>query len=157
MGSLGWAARDNKTPTRTSLHHRALLLLSAPFVSPQRERFLLATDGQIVSGVVIEEESQYIVNKRVGALRFPKKRVEGVFDSILAVYQYKLAQFPESDADERFKLARWCLSVKLTAQAKEQLTKVARDQFPESTGPGSCCYRSTRRPPASLSASETRR
>ena len=122
VGSLGWAARDNvgadgpPAPGSTPPIGTAL--------SPQRERFLLLTDGQIISGVVTEEESLYVLTRRVGVLRFPKKRVEGVFDSILAVYQHKLAQLPESDADERFKLARWCLNAKLTAQAKEQLTKV---------------------------------
>jgi hypothetical protein len=124
VGSLGWAARANNNADADEPPPPGSPPPIGAVLSPQRERFLLATDGKIVSGVVIEEESQYIVNKRVGALRFPKKRVEGVFDSILAVYQHKLAQFPESDADERFKLARWCLSVNLTAQAKEQLTKV---------------------------------
>ena len=65
-----------------------------------------------------------MVTQRVGVMKFPKNRVEGVFDSILDVYHYKRDQLPEGDSDECFKLARWCLNFKLTDQAREQLTKV---------------------------------
>jgi hypothetical protein len=122
VGSLGWAARDNAGADEPPAPGSTRPISTA--LSPQRERFLLLTDGQIISGVVTEEESLYVLTKRVGVLRFPKKRVEGAFDSILDAYEFKLAQLPERDSDERFKLARWCLNVKLTAQAKEQLTKV---------------------------------
>jgi len=122
VGSLGWAARDNAGADEPPAPASAPALGSVR--TPPRERFLLLTDGQIIQGVVSEEESQYTLTQRVGVLRFPKKRVEGTFDSILDVYQYKLGQLPEQDPDECFKLARWCLNVKLTAQAKEQLTKV---------------------------------
>ncbi|HKI21440.1 MAG TPA: hypothetical protein VKA15_26330, partial [Isosphaeraceae bacterium] len=103
VGSLGWAARDNAGADEPPAPASAPALGSV--LTPPRERFLLLTDGQIIQGVVSEEESQYTLTQRVGVLRFPKKRVEGTFDSILDVYQYKLRQLPEQDSDECFKLA----------------------------------------------------
>jgi hypothetical protein len=115
LGSLGWAARDNAGADEPPAPASAPGLGS--ILPPPRERILLLTGGQIIQGVVSEEDSQYTLTQRVGVLRFPKNRVEGAFDSILDVYQYKLGQLPEQDSDECFKLARWCLNVKLTSQA----------------------------------------
>jgi hypothetical protein len=122
VGSLGWAARDNAGVDEPPAPASGPALGAVR--TPPREQILLLTDGQTLLGIVSEQESQYTLTQRVGVLRFPKTRVEGAFDSILDVYDYKLRQLPERDSDERFKLARWCLNVKLTAQAKEQLTKV---------------------------------
>jgi hypothetical protein len=92
--------------------------------SPSVERFLLLSNGQIVQGVVSDDKAQYQVVQRVGVLRFPKKRVEGVFGSVREIYQYKLEQLPERDSEERMKLAHWCLNRQMIPQAREQLTKV---------------------------------
>ena len=146
VGSLGWAARDNNNADadEPSISLPAATPPSGSVLSPQRERFLLLTGGQVISGVVTEEGSQYVLTNRVGVLRFPKKRVEGAFDSILDVYQYKLAQLPDRDSDEHFKLARWCLNYKLTAQAKEQLTKVLELNSQNRRGRSSCWTSSIR-------------
>ena len=92
--------------------------------SPAVERFLLLSNGQIVQGVVSDNEAQYQVVQRVGVLKFPKKRVEGVSALCREIYQYKLDQLPERDSDERMKLAHWCLNHQMIPEAREQLTKV---------------------------------
>ena len=92
--------------------------------STPAERFLLLTNGQLIKGVVSERATDYQVSQRVGAMSFPKRRVEGAFDTIADAYQYRVEQLPGSDTEERMKLALWCLNLKLTAQAKDQLVKV---------------------------------
>ena len=84
-------------------------------------RIVLLTDGHIVKGLVREEESPVVVTQPVGAMRFPRRRIENVFGSIQEVYKYKLEQLPENDFDERMKLARWCLEQKMEMEAREQL------------------------------------
>jgi len=92
--------------------------------SPSAERFLLLSNGQIVQGVISDDKVQYKVVQRVGVMKFPKKRVEGVFASVREIYRYKLVQLPERDSDERMKLAHWCLNHQMIPEAKEQLTQV---------------------------------
>ena len=108
--SLADEPRDSTAPPAAS---------SAP-----PERYLLLTNGQLIKGVISERETDYQVGQRIGAMSFPKRRVEGAFDSIADAYQYRVKQLPERDTEERMKLALWCLNLKLKAQAKEQLTKV---------------------------------
>ncbi len=92
--------------------------------SPSVERMLLLSNGQIVQGVISDDNLQYQVVQRVGVLKFPKKRVEGVFGSVREIYRYKLEQLPERDSEERMKLAHWCLNRQMIPEAREQLTKV---------------------------------
>src|SRR6516164_9506860 len=54
------------------------------------QRLLLLTNGQILQGVVSEDQTQYQVAQRIGKLKFPRNRVEGVFGSIREIYRYKL-------------------------------------------------------------------
>src|SRR5262249_49093568 len=89
-----------------------------------RERYLLLSNGQIMQGIVSEDQGQYQVLQRIGVLKYPKKRVEGVFGTIREIYRYKLEQLPESDSDERMKLAHWCLNHRMIPEARDQLTKV---------------------------------
>jgi hypothetical protein len=94
---------------------------------------LLLANGRLLQGIISEEGSEYQVTGPVGMMRFPKKAVEGLFNSVREAYQYKLEQLPDRDTDERLKLARWCLSQKLTAEAKEQLVAIL--QVEPSHGP----------------------
>jgi hypothetical protein len=89
-----------------------------------QERFLLLTDGRLIHGVVSQEDSSYVVDQRLGVIRFSKNSVEGVFRSIGEAYRHRLEQLAERDPAERMDLARWCLNLNLTAEAKEQLRKV---------------------------------
>jgi hypothetical protein len=91
--------------------------------SSSEERLLLLSNGKVQQGIISEDQTHYQVTQRIGVLKFPKKNVEGVFGSIREIYQYKLQQLPERDSDERLKLAHWCLSHQLRAEAREQLSK----------------------------------
>ncbi len=88
------------------------------------DRHLLLTNGQLMKGVVQEEETGYSVAQRAGIMRFPKSRVEGVFNTPREAYEYKLSQLPERDPDERMKLAHWCLNLDLKDEAREQLRQI---------------------------------
>jgi hypothetical protein len=87
-------------------------------------RYVLLMNGRLIPGVVSETESEVVVEQRVGTMRFPKKQVEGSFDSIRQAYEYKLSQLPERDSEEQMKLALWCLHLKLTAEAGQLIHSV---------------------------------
>jgi hypothetical protein len=119
LTSLGWAtARDRVDADEPISQDTSAAAPALP------ERYLLLTNGQLIQGIVSQEGPEYLVAQRVGTMRFPKKRVEGAFGSVREAYQYRLEQLPERDSDERMKLALWCLHLKLTAEAREQLNKV---------------------------------
>jgi hypothetical protein len=90
----------------------------------KQPQYVLLTDGRMVRGVLSEEDNMVVVTQPIGAMRYPKKRVEQVFPSLRKVYEYKLEQLPENDADERIKLARWCLAQNLEPEARQQLAAV---------------------------------
>ncbi len=92
--------------------------------SSSAERFLLLSNGQILQGVVSEDQAGYRVAQRVGVLKVARKRVEGVFGSVREIYRYKLDQLPERDSEERMKLAHWCLNHQMIPEAREQLSRV---------------------------------
>jgi hypothetical protein len=123
MGSLGWAAGRNVAHADEPVRPN-----SSPVITPQaqEERYLLLANGQLVQGVITENESEFLVEQRVGVMRFAKKRVEGAFSSIREAFEYRLAQLPNGDFDEGMKLAFWCLNLKLTSEAKEILTEVVK-------------------------------
>ena len=89
-----------------------------------RDRYVLLTDGKLIPGIVSETESEYVIEQRVGTMHFPKKRVEGAFDSVRKAYEYRLSQLPDRDSEERMKLALWCLHLKLTVEAGQLLESV---------------------------------
>ena len=89
-----------------------------------REEFLLLNDGRLIQGVVSREGSVYVVTKPIGVMRFPKKIVEGKYESLQATYEHKLVQLPDDDPAERVKLAKWCVANNLIPEANEQLHKV---------------------------------
>ena len=89
-----------------------------------RERYLMLTNGQLIKGVLSETDTECLVEQKIGVMHFPKKRVEGSFDSLRQAYEYRLAQLPDRDSDESMKLALWCLNLKLTAEARALLTAI---------------------------------
>ena len=88
------------------------------------DRYLLLTDGRLIRGVISHDETTYTVTQKLGVIRFPKKLVERSFDTVREAYQYRLERLPEDDPGERLLLARWCLNLHMTAEAKAQLEKV---------------------------------
>jgi len=93
----------------------------APSPSPT---VLSLYDGKVYQGTVQVDETGYSVVQNGGVLRFRKELVEGAFGSIREVYRFKAERVPARDPDERLKLARWCLSHRLNAEAKAQLLAV---------------------------------
>ena len=91
---------------------------------PSRESYLMLTNGQLIKGILSETETECLVEQKIGTMHFPKKRVEGSFDSLRKAYEYRLAQLPDRDSDESMKLALWCLNLKLSAEAQELLTAI---------------------------------
>jgi hypothetical protein len=89
-----------------------------------RERYLMLTNGQLIKGILSETDTECLVKQKIGTMPFPKKRVEGSFDSLRQAYEYRLAQLPDRDTDESMKLALWCLNLKLTAEARSLLTAI---------------------------------
>src|SRR5205823_26059 len=85
---------------------------------------LLKSNGQVLRGVVTEEADRYVVRVPGGEIRVPKREAERTFDSIAAAYRYKRANVPEGDPDEHLKLARWCLTQKMMAEAKAEVQAV---------------------------------
>jgi hypothetical protein len=93
----------------------------APAPSPS---VLLLSDGRTLEGTLRVEGSDYVLRQKGGEIRFKKTAVAGTFGSLAEVYQFKQAQIPDDDPDEHLKLARWCLSGNLRAEARVELTKV---------------------------------
>jgi hypothetical protein len=120
LGSFGWVTVHDRADADEP---RDANPPSAVVASPT-ERYVLLTNGQIIKGTVSEDAKEFLVGQRFGVMRFPKKRVAGAFDSLRAAYEFQVQQLPDRDCEERMKLARWCLNVKLHAEAKEQLQKV---------------------------------
>ena len=90
------------------------------------KRYLLLSSGQLVHGIVTEKESEYLVQQRVGVMRFAKKQADGVFNSIREAFEYRLAALPKGDFDEGMKLAYWCLNLKMTSEARALLTDIVK-------------------------------
>ena len=120
LGSFGWVTVHDRADADEP---RDANPPSAVVASPT-ERYVMLTNGRIIIGTVSEDSKEILVGQRFGVMRFPKKRVAGAFDSLRAAYEFQVQQLPDRDCEERMKLARWCLNVKLHAEAKEQLQKV---------------------------------
>lgn len=87
---------------------------------------LLKSNGQILRGVITEEEGKYVVRQYGNAINVPKDQAEGKFDSPAAAYRYKRSLVPDIDPDEHMKLARWCLSQNLFDEAREEVQLVLK-------------------------------
>jgi hypothetical protein len=85
---------------------------------------LLLSDGRVLRGFVSEDAHGYSLKVKGGRLSFRKDQVEKLFHVVEDIYQYKCSRLPARDPDERMKLAHWCLTNHLKAEAKEQLEAV---------------------------------
>src|SRR5262245_28860333 len=85
---------------------------------------LLLKNGALQQGLVSDGGAVYYVHNRGGKIPIPKRSVETVGRSIRDIYDYKLGRLPDRDPDESMKFARWCLTYRMTGEAKEQLEKV---------------------------------
>lgn len=92
--------------------------------APGAERYLLLKDGRLLPGIITHDDTGYVLKKKLGVIRFPNKAVERSFDSVKEAYEYLLARLPEDDPGERLRLAKWCLGLHLTSEARQQLEKI---------------------------------
>lgn len=97
---------------------------SAAPSAPPAARVLLMSNGRVVEGTVLETDEGYTVGTPFGEMPFRRRDVVRTFASIAEVYEYKKAETPERDPDEHMKLAQWCISHSLYAQALEQVDQV---------------------------------
>jgi hypothetical protein len=119
-----WAAARAQTAAQQPSSSQRQPSKSKQARDAREQRYVLLTDGKLIPGFVSETESEYLIEQQVGTMHFPKKRVEGSFESVRQAYEYRLSQLPEGDSEERVKLALWCLHLKLTAEAGELLSSV---------------------------------
>ncbi|MFO0891858.1 MAG: hypothetical protein U0790_22315 [Isosphaeraceae bacterium] len=121
LGMAGWMApRQGQTEGPAPPEGAS----EAPGADAKQAGFVLLADGRLVKGTISEEDDMLVVSQPIGAMRFPKKRVERIFPTIRKVYEYKLEQLPDNDSDERIKLARWCLAQNMEPEAREQLDAI---------------------------------
>jgi hypothetical protein len=95
-----------------------------PAEPPPAATVLLLSNGRLLHGAIREEGADYVLQQKAGVIRFPKTTVERAFGSVLEVYQYKRDRLAQDDPDEHMKLAQWCLSQGLNAEATDQLRAV---------------------------------
>ena len=91
--------------------------------SPATYRALLLSSGQVVRGEIVEDAAagSYRLRANGGPVSYPRTMVQKAAGSVAELYQFQVARLPVGDPDERIKLARWCLTEHLPAQAREQL------------------------------------
>jgi hypothetical protein len=120
---------------------------SSPSTQSVKERYLLLTDGRLIRGILSRDDTSFTITQKLGVIRFPKRQVERSFDTLEEAYQYKLARLPEDDPAERLRLARWCLNLHLTDEAKSQLEKVL--EISPEHGPAKAMLAKISQPPSS--------
>lgn len=92
------------------------------------EQYVLLRDGRLVKGVVTEKEDEdaIVVTQAIGAMTYRGSRIEKVCASIREVHEYKCSLVPDDDPDEQMKLAQWCLTNGLEAEARGHLALILK-------------------------------
>lgn len=121
LGLAGW-----KSQAADKSDEADVQAVEKPAADAAKPKLVLLTDGRILSGVVSEEDGMVAVTQTAGIMKFPERKVERAFDTIQEVHQYKLEQVPEDDMDEQLKLAQWCLSKGLAAEAQGHLDSILK-------------------------------
>ena len=85
-------------------------------------------------------------------MHFPKKRVEGSFDSIREAYLYRLEQLPDRDSDEQHEAGSLVLEPEARHRGPGAADHGPRAKPQSSPGKGDAGSRSTRRRPGSPTA-----
>jgi hypothetical protein len=121
LGLAGWTS-----PPADKAGDEGGKAVEKPAADASKSQLVLLTDGRIIEGVVTEEDGKVVVTSPVGIMRFPEGKVERTFDTIQGIHRYKLEQVPEEDMDEQLKLAQWCLSKHLNAEARGHLDAILK-------------------------------
>ena len=87
---------------------------------------LLLSNGKVVRGEIVEDDAAGVFHhrQRAGTVPYPRAMVQKAAGSVEELYRFQVVRLPLGDPDERMKLARWCLTEHLPAQAKEQLLAI---------------------------------
>lgn len=86
----------------------------------------LLTKDRLLRGRLSEEGGYYVIEYRLGSVRIPKDELVASFRSIEELYRHKVDEIADRDPDEHLRLAKWCLSQNLTAQARQHLQSTLR-------------------------------
>src|SRR4051812_41273196 len=123
LGWFGFAASSvaDPGPTPPPVPPQPAAAATPTSTSPT---LLSLIDGRVLPGKIQADDSGYSVLGHGGVIRFRKELVEGAFGSYQEIYRFKAERVPGRDPDERLKLAHWCLSHHLDAEAKAQLLAV---------------------------------
>ncbi len=92
------------------------------------ERFLLLRDDRVLKGVVTEKEDEdaIVLTTAMGAMTYRGSRIEKVAASMAELHEYKRGLVPDDDPDEQMKLAQWCLTNGLQAEARGHLELILK-------------------------------
>lgn len=121
MGSAALLAADPQAPEPAALVATVPTPAPAPSGPPT---VLLLSNGKVLQGEILKDESGYVLKHKVGVMHFPRRNVEMTFRSMEEVYDYKKSRCPENDPDERLKLATWCLEQQMKPEAKAHLAAI---------------------------------
>lgn len=91
-----------------------------------RGQVLVLDNGQLVEGDIARLGEQYRIRRRIGETWIPAERVLHVAADKEEVYRFFRQRTNLGDADERLKLARWCLQVGLRERALEEALAAAK-------------------------------
>ena len=99
----------------------------APSPSPISNTVLLLSDGRVIRGRISQAGGVFRVRQvGLGELKFKAAEVAGTFPTVADAYRHRTSLVPDGDPDEHLKLAKWCMTQKMPAEAKEQLLAVLK-------------------------------
>ena len=104
----------------------AVLAASAARAEPPAVRVVVLDNENLIEGEVTRVESGYQVRRPVGDVTLPATRVLAVVVDRRAAFDVVAARANRKDADERVRLANWCLSNRLMPEALAEARAAAR-------------------------------
>ncbi|WP_152052437.1 hypothetical protein [Tautonia marina] len=127
--SAAQSVSDDGLPADLAPAEGSLAAPPSSLASPEGEAtapsrtVLLMKDGnvKIFDGPATEDRLDHIITLDIGQIRIPKAEVEQRLGSLREAYEYQRDHLPDRDPDENLRLARWCLTHGMQAEAAEQL------------------------------------
>ena len=121
IGSFGWATVRDHADADEPLAIPASALLSGALQRPIR----VAHGWASHPGYCHRGRKRWLGRHATcGAMRFPKRIVEGAFNSTHEAYQHRLEQLPDRDCDDALSWPNGASITASEAEAREQLRKV---------------------------------
>jgi hypothetical protein len=97
-----------------------LLLGAAPREMPKAGKFLVLRNGRTMEGDIDLVGDQYRVRRNGGETLVPANQVQRLFLDTEDAYRFLRARADLNDANERLRLAKWCLDYNLRERAEEE-------------------------------------